>query len=163
MIWITPNWEGESEVPSISFVGRKVLMGPGLLLLVSHLFIPSLHSLTSSTGALPAYLATHLLNHCSLPWSLQHHYFSPSFPTPRETCSLPLTTKMESSQPCVGKSVSNLSSWFFNLTQCPAWPNADPMLTQELLDLLQQAIYYNQLRKGANEGMSAHNIFELTI
>ncbi|CRL22483.1 H/ACA ribonucleoprotein complex, subunit Nhp2, eukaryote [Penicillium camemberti] len=40
---------------------------------------------------------------------------------------------MESSQPCV------------------AWPNADPMLTQELLDLLQQAIYYNQLRKGANE------------
>ncbi|KAJ5686957.1 hypothetical protein N7536_009576 [Penicillium majusculum] len=32
-----------------------------------------------------------------------------------------------------------------------AWPNADPALTQELLDLLQQARHYHQLKKGANE------------
>ncbi|KAJ9488326.1 hypothetical protein VN97_g4954 [Penicillium thymicola] len=35
--------------------------------------------------------------------------------------------------------------------QCVAWPNADPVLTQELLDLLQQAMQYHQLKKGANE------------
>ncbi|CAG8024859.1 unnamed protein product [Penicillium nalgiovense] len=35
--------------------------------------------------------------------------------------------------------------------QCIAWPNADPALTQELLDLLQQAMHYNQIKKGANE------------
>ncbi|KAJ6118722.1 hypothetical protein N7471_013342 [Penicillium samsonianum] len=35
--------------------------------------------------------------------------------------------------------------------QCVAWPNADPVLTQELLELLQQAIQYNQVKKGANE------------
>ncbi|KAJ5480026.1 hypothetical protein N7530_005535 [Penicillium desertorum] len=35
--------------------------------------------------------------------------------------------------------------------QCVAWPNADPALTQELLDLLQQAMHYNQIKKGANE------------
>ncbi|CAG8903291.1 unnamed protein product [Penicillium egyptiacum] len=31
--------------------------------------------------------------------------------------------------------------------QCVAWPNADPALTQELLDLLQQAMHYNQVKK----------------
>ncbi|KAJ5493661.1 hypothetical protein N7463_009748 [Penicillium fimorum] len=31
------------------------------------------------------------------------------------------------------------------------WPMADAALTQELLDLLQQAMHYNQLRKGADE------------
>ncbi|KAJ5940559.1 hypothetical protein N7516_000727 [Penicillium verrucosum] len=35
--------------------------------------------------------------------------------------------------------------------QCVAWPNADPVLTQELLDLLQQAMQYHQLKKGTNE------------
>lgn len=37
-------------------------MGSGPLLLVSHLFISSLCSLISFTGALPTYLPTHLLN-----------------------------------------------------------------------------------------------------
>ncbi|KAJ9164746.1 hypothetical protein NKR19_g1094 [Coniochaeta hoffmannii] len=32
-----------------------------------------------------------------------------------------------------------------------AWPKADPALTQELLDLVQQAGHYRQLKKGANE------------
>ncbi|KAJ5516105.1 hypothetical protein N7527_007665 [Penicillium freii] len=32
-----------------------------------------------------------------------------------------------------------------------AWPNADPALAQQVLDLLQQASHYNQLKKGANE------------
>ncbi|KAJ5382213.1 hypothetical protein N7517_000124 [Penicillium concentricum] len=32
-----------------------------------------------------------------------------------------------------------------------AWPMADAALTQELLELLQHALYYNQLKKGANE------------
>ncbi|KAJ5195676.1 hypothetical protein N7449_006155 [Penicillium cf. viridicatum] len=35
--------------------------------------------------------------------------------------------------------------------QCVAWPNADPALTQELLGLLQEAMHYHQLKKGANE------------
>ncbi|KAJ5265338.1 hypothetical protein N7524_006356 [Penicillium chrysogenum] len=35
--------------------------------------------------------------------------------------------------------------------QCVPWPNADPALTQELLDLLQQTMLYNQIKKGANE------------
>lgn len=30
-------------------------------------------------------------------------------------------------------------------------------MTQELLDLLQQAMLYNQIKKGANEGISSHN------
>ncbi|KAJ2903029.1 L30e-like protein [Zalerion maritima] len=32
-----------------------------------------------------------------------------------------------------------------------AWPQADAALTQELLDLVQQAGHYRQLKKGANE------------
>jgi U4/U6 small nuclear ribonucleoprotein SNU13 len=34
-----------------------------------------------------------------------------------------------------------------------AWPVADQALTQQLLDLLQQATHYRQAKKGANEGM----------
>lgn len=33
-----------------------------------------------------------------------------------------------------------------------AWPLADQSLAQPLLDLVQQASHYRQLRKGANEG-----------
>ena len=33
-----------------------------------------------------------------------------------------------------------------------AWPVADASLTQEILDLVQQASHYRQLKKGANEG-----------
>ena len=33
-----------------------------------------------------------------------------------------------------------------------AWPLADEALTQQLLDLVQQASHYRQLKKGANEG-----------
>lgn len=33
-----------------------------------------------------------------------------------------------------------------------AWPLADQSLSQELLDLVQQATHYRQLKKGANEG-----------
>lgn len=36
---------------------------------------------------------------------------------------------------------------------CPAWPLADEALSQSLLDLVQQASHYRQLKKGANEGM----------
>jgi U4/U6 small nuclear ribonucleoprotein SNU13 len=32
-----------------------------------------------------------------------------------------------------------------------AWPLADAQLSQELLDLVQQASHYRQLKKGANE------------
>ncbi|KAF9253730.1 hypothetical protein DTO006G1_6209 [Penicillium roqueforti] len=35
--------------------------------------------------------------------------------------------------------------------QCVPWPVADPALTQELLDLLQQGMQYKQVKKGANE------------
>jgi hypothetical protein len=33
-----------------------------------------------------------------------------------------------------------------------AWPLADATLTQELLDLMQQATHLRQAKKGANEG-----------
>jgi len=33
-----------------------------------------------------------------------------------------------------------------------AYPLADPALTQKILELIQQAYNYQQLRKGANEG-----------
>ncbi|KAK5632114.1 hypothetical protein RRF57_007828 [Xylaria bambusicola] len=36
-----------------------------------------------------------------------------------------------------------------------AWPMADGALTQELLDLVQQASHYRQLKKGANESTKA--------
>lgn len=37
------------------------------------------------------------------------------------------------------------------LTFNPAWPIADESLSQSLLDLVQQASHYRQLKKGANE------------
>jgi U4/U6 small nuclear ribonucleoprotein SNU13 len=37
------------------------------------------------------------------------------------------------------------------LTTKPAWPIADESLSQSLLDLVQQASHYRQLKKGANE------------
>jgi hypothetical protein len=33
-----------------------------------------------------------------------------------------------------------------------AWPIADEALSQQILDLVQQASHYKQLKKGANEG-----------
>ncbi|KAH7026192.1 putative 13 kDa ribonucleoprotein-associated protein [Microdochium trichocladiopsis] len=35
--------------------------------------------------------------------------------------------------------------------QSAAWPLADAQLSQEILDLVQQASHYRQLKKGANE------------
>jgi U4/U6 small nuclear ribonucleoprotein SNU13 len=46
-----------------------------------------------------------------------------------------------------------------------AWPLADPAMTQEILDLVQQATHYRQLKKGANESTKTLNrgISELII
>ncbi|KAF2838323.1 L30e-like protein [Patellaria atrata CBS 101060] len=38
-----------------------------------------------------------------------------------------------------------------------AWPLADPPLAQQILDLVQQASHYKQLRKGANEATKTLN------
>ncbi|EHY58954.1 RNA binding protein snu13 [Exophiala dermatitidis] len=38
-----------------------------------------------------------------------------------------------------------------------AWPIADQALTQQILDLVQQASHYRQLRKGANEATKTLN------
>ena len=38
-----------------------------------------------------------------------------------------------------------------------AWPVADQALTQEILDLVQQASHYRQLKKGANEATKTLN------
>lgn len=38
-----------------------------------------------------------------------------------------------------------------------AWPVADQALSQELLDLVQQATHYRQLKKGANEATKTLN------
>jgi U4/U6 small nuclear ribonucleoprotein SNU13 len=49
-----------------------------------------------------------------------------------------------------------------------AWPLADEALSQQILDLVQQAQHYRQLKKGANEGtynsfsLPAHEAFRLT-
>jgi len=41
--------------------------------------------------------------------------------------------------------------------QSAAWPVADAALTQEILDLVQQASHYRQLKKGANEATKTLN------
>ncbi|KAI0100530.1 ribonucleoprotein-associated protein [Nemania sp. FL0031] len=42
-------------------------------------------------------------------------------------------------------------------TSSVAWPLADPTLTQEILDLTQQAVHLRQSKKGANEVTKALN------
>ncbi|KAF2278636.1 L30e-like protein [Westerdykella ornata] len=46
-----------------------------------------------------------------------------------------------------------------------AWPVADQALTQEILDLVQQATHYKQIKKGANEATKTLNrgIAEIVI
>ncbi|KAF1836000.1 L30e-like protein [Decorospora gaudefroyi] len=46
-----------------------------------------------------------------------------------------------------------------------AWPQADQALSQEILDLVQQATHYRQIKKGANEATKTLNrgISELII
>jgi len=46
-----------------------------------------------------------------------------------------------------------------------AWPIADQALTQEILDLVQQATHFRQLKKGANEATKTLNrgIAEIVI
>ncbi|GAB1743572.1 hypothetical protein NU219Hw_g501t1 [Hortaea werneckii] len=46
-----------------------------------------------------------------------------------------------------------------------AWPVADSALSQEILDLVQQATHYRQLKKGANEATKTLNrgISEIVI
>ncbi|CAL8576516.1 RNA binding protein snu13 [Xanthoria parietina] len=41
--------------------------------------------------------------------------------------------------------------------QSAAWPIADQALTQNILDLIQQASHYRQLKKGANEATKTLN------
>ncbi|MCJ1313600.1 RNA binding protein snu13 [Agyrium rufum] len=41
--------------------------------------------------------------------------------------------------------------------QSAAWPVADQALTQEILDIVQQASHYRQLKKGANEATKTLN------
>ena len=50
-------------------------------------------------------------------------------------------------------------------TESAAWPVADQALTQEILDLVQQASHYRQLKKGANEATKTLNrgISEIVI
>lgn len=42
-----------------------------------------------------------------------------------------------------------------------AYPLADQQLTTKILNLVQQAMNYKQLRKGANEGKNYHNSYFL--
>ncbi|KAI0124610.1 L30e-like protein [Hypoxylon sp. NC0597] len=46
-----------------------------------------------------------------------------------------------------------------------AWPVADAVLTQEILDLLQQGIHCGQVKKGANEVAKAlnRNLYEIVV
>ncbi|KAF2012311.1 ribosomal protein-like protein L7Ae [Aaosphaeria arxii CBS 175.79] len=51
------------------------------------------------------------------------------------------------------------------MSESAAWPIADEALSQQLLDLVQQASHYKQMRKGANEATKALNrgIAELIV
>lgn len=42
-----------------------------------------------------------------------------------------------------------------------AYPLADEELNKNILDLVQQALNYKQLKKGANEGKSHRKIYQL--
>lgn len=53
--------------------------------------------------------------------------------------------------PCISTSQSQV------LTSITAWPIADAALTQEILDIVQQASHYRQLKKGANEATKTLN------
>lgn len=44
-----------------------------------------------------------------------------------------------------------------NQNESAAWPIADAALSQEILDLIQSAQHYRQLKKGANEATKALN------
>ncbi|KAK2761591.1 RNA binding protein snu13 [Arachnomyces sp. PD_36] len=44
-----------------------------------------------------------------------------------------------------------------SLDSSAAWPVADEALSQSLLDLVQQASHYQQVRKGANEATKTLN------
>lgn len=50
-------------------------------------------------------------------------------------------------------------------SESAAWPIADQALSQEILDLVQQASHYRQLKKGANEATKTLNrgISEIVI
>ncbi|CAK4033223.1 L30e [Lecanosticta acicola] len=50
-------------------------------------------------------------------------------------------------------------------SESAAWPQADQALSQELLDLVQQATHYRQAKKGANEATKTLNrgIAELIV
>ncbi len=50
-----------------------------------------------------------------------------------------------------------LSSCLFLADSCTAWPVADAALTQEILDIVQQASHARQLKKGANEATKTLN------
>ena len=52
-----------------------------------------------------------------------------------------------------------------DLRYSAAWPQADQALSQEILDLVQQATHYRQLKKGANEATKTLNrgISELIV
>ncbi|KAI4236002.1 MAG: hypothetical protein LQ349_002804 [Xanthoria aureola] len=43
--------------------------------------------------------------------------------------------------------------------QSAAWPIADQALTQNILDLIQQASHYRQLKKGANEDKNVPYVY----
>ncbi|PYI08376.1 putative 13 kd U4/U6.U5 snRNP associate protein [Aspergillus sclerotiicarbonarius CBS 121057] len=50
-------------------------------------------------------------------------------------------------------------------SESAAWPLADPALTQEIFDLVQQATHYRQIKRGANEATKSVNrgVSELVI
>lgn len=70
--------------------------------------------------------------------------------TGRSTERNPVTTS--------SKSDSNpLANTMSNQNESAAWPIADAAMSQEILDLIQSASHYRQLKKGANEATKALN------
>ncbi|KAH9866301.1 RNA binding protein snu13 [Plenodomus biglobosus] len=69
-----------------------------------------------------------------------------------------------SSEPSKKKLIAHLQTIMAE-DNSAAWPQADQALSQEILDLVQQATHYRQLKKGANEATKTLNrgISELII
>jgi hypothetical protein len=77
--------------------------------------------------------------------------FSPSLINLQLSCTFSLSLQGEPTQGTLHINRIPATEKMSDQNQSAAWPLADAALTQELLDLVQQASHYRQLKKGANE------------
>lgn len=99
----------------------------------------------------------------------QNHFRIPGRANARNPAYQPYSITMSEQNQSAGKVYSRAHTkptLYMGKANIPsAWPLADAALTQELLDLVQQASHYRQLKKGANESTKTLNrgISEIVI